>query len=127
MSLTYKILVVDDMKMIRNTVKKLLLKVGCVDENIYLAENGKVGLDILEDNSIDLIICDWNMPEMTGLEMLMACKKDENLKEIPFIVLTSETDKVESAKAFQNGADKLLIKPLNEDDLQNTINSTIKK
>ena len=76
-----KILAVDDFSTMRRIVKNLLKQLGY--HNVTEAEDGVVALDILQKETIDFVISDWNMPNMTGLELLKAIRADSNLKDIP--------------------------------------------
>ena len=73
-----KILVVDDMKIQRKLISKFLIKFGATAENIFEGENGQEGQDLVKQNQFDLVISDWNMPIMTGLELLKFCKQNES-------------------------------------------------
>ena len=110
------IIVIDDMKITRKMLMKYLIRFGANPENLSEAQNGKEGMDLIQKQSFDLIISDWNMPEMTGLELLKFCKGDELLKNIPFILLTSESESNQIAQAFDAKVDLYLVKPIQEDD-----------
>ncbi len=81
MDLNMEVLIVDDFATMRRILKSILVQIGFT--HIYEADNGKNALKILKNQKIDLIMCDWNMPEMTGLDLLTAVRSDDAIKEIP--------------------------------------------
>ncbi len=117
------ILIVDDIANMRRTIKNMLKYLGY--ENFFEAENGKKALAILKNHHIDLVICDWNMPVMDGIEVLKEMKRDNRLKFIPFIMLTGEGDKSIIAQAAEFGADEYLIKPVVVKTLQKKIENVL--
>ena len=91
-------------------------------EHTLEAENGKQALDLLKKEEIDLIISDWIMPEMTGMELLRACKDDPEIRHIPFIMVTAEAQKESVMEAIKGGVDNYIAKPFTPDKLQDAIN-----
>ena len=119
-----RILLVDDsLTMLRITEKSLKAE-GYSD--IVLAGTGKMALNILDDMVepylIDLVLLDWHMPEMDGLQVLKHIKKNSAYKNIPVIMLTQEQNKKNVILAIQNGAADYIIKPLNAHLLKEKIN-----
>ena len=110
-----KILVVDDVASMRNVTKSILMVAEY--PNVTLATDGVDALEILQGKTFDLIICDWEMPNMDGLQLLMEIKKTEQHKNIPFLMLTSNTEKVKVNVALKNGADDYVIKPIQPSEL----------
>ena len=98
-----KVLVVDDFATMRKIVKNVLRQISI--ENVVEAENGKHALTVLQTEPVDLIISDWMMPEMTGIEFLKVCKGDEEKKKIPFIMVTAEGQKDSVMEAIKSGVD----------------------
>jgi two-component system chemotaxis response regulator CheY len=97
----------------RNIVKNTFteLKIPCE----YLeAENGRKALQILETNKVSLIFLDWNMPEMDGMEFLKKVRSMPDYKELPIIMVTSESAKYNVVEALQNGATDYIVKPVRE-------------
>ena len=115
-----KILVVDDSSTIRAILKKQLKDMGFT--NVILADDGAAGFKIANESDIDLIISDWNMPKMTGLEFLKAVRADGKLKETAFMLLTSVDDKNSISEALQAGVNQYIIKPFTFNQLQDKIN-----
>ena len=114
-----KVLVVADSVVIRQIIKKNLKELGFTD--LMEAENGAAGLKKAGEESIDLIVSGWNMPNMTGLEFLKAVRADAGLKRIAFIMVTSEADKEKIMEAVQAGVDQYLVKPFNAMQLEEKI------
>jgi two-component system chemotaxis response regulator CheY len=107
------VLVVDDSRIMRNIVKNTFteLKIPCE----YLeAENGKKALQLLETNKVSLVFLDWNMPEMDGMEFLKRVRSMPDYKELPIIMVTSESAKYNVVEALQNGATDYIVKPVRE-------------
>ena len=120
-----RVLVVDDFATMRKIVRNVLKQINL--ENSTEAENGKQALDLLKKEEIDLIISDWNMPEMTGMEFLRACKADPKLRHIPFIMVTAEAHKESVLEAIKAGVDNYITKPFTSDKLQDAINKATAK
>jgi CheY-like chemotaxis protein len=103
------------MKVLRNIVVKSLVAYGIPETNISQAINGVQALELLQTKHIDLIISDWNMPEMDGLELLKICKANRKLKALPFIMLTSESDKGKIVEAVSLNVEGYLLKPIQKE------------
>jgi len=114
-----KVLVVDDFATMRKIVKNVLKQINI--DNVAEAENGKQALNLLKNEKIDLIISDWIMPEMTGIEFLKVCKDDEQIKKIPFIMVTAEAQKDSVVEAIKSGVDSYIVKPFTPEKLKETI------
>jgi two-component system chemotaxis response regulator CheY len=108
-----KVLVVDDFSTMRKIVKNNLKGMGF--NNIIEAENGQKALEELKKESVGLIISDWNMPVMTGLELLKAVRGDAGMKSIPFIMVTAEGQKDNVMEAAKAGVSNYVIKPFTPD------------
>ncbi len=91
MDLSMKVLVVDDMAAMRRIVNNVLKKIGFT--NIVEAEDGEIALTELKKDKIDLIISDWNMPNMNGLELLKIAREMDEYRDIPFLMVTAEGQK----------------------------------
>jgi len=109
MDLNMKVLVVDDFATMRRIVKNILREIGFT--NISEAENGKDALKELKKDKYGLVMCDWNMPEMTGLELLNAMRADDQLKDIPFVMVTAEAQKDNIIEAVKAGVNSYIVKP----------------
>lgn len=119
-----KVIVADDSMMTRNIVIKFLKPLGC---STIQAVNGEEAIKLLEGESPlpDLILMDWNMPVLDGYQALQILGKDERYKGIPVIMLTSESDNANRAKALAAGAKGYVTKPFTEEELIQTINETL--
>jgi two-component system chemotaxis response regulator CheY len=115
-----KILVVDDVASMRKVTKSILMVADYTD--VTQATDGDEALEILQSETFDMIICDWEMPNMSGLELLIEIQKDEKLKDIPFLMLTSNTEKVKADVALKKGATDYIIKPIQPSLLLEKIN-----
>ena len=102
-------LVVDDFATMRRIVKGVLKQIGYT--KIVEATDGSVALDALKKEKIGLIVSDWNMPNMTGLELLRAVRDDENFKDLPFIMVTAEGMKENVVEAVKAGVSNYVVKP----------------
>ena len=109
MDLNMKVLVVDDFATMRRIVKNILREIGFT--NISEAENGKDALKELKKDKYGLVMCDWNTPEMTGLELLNAMRADDQLKDIPFVMVTAEAQKDNIIEAVKAGVNSYIVKP----------------
>lgn len=114
-----RVLVVDDFATMRKIIKNVLKQISI--ENVLEAENGKHALTVLKKEDIDLIISDWIMPEMTGIDFLKACKEDDTTKKIPFIMVTAEAQKDCIMEAIKSGVDNYIVKPFTPDKLKDAI------
>jgi two-component system, chemotaxis family, chemotaxis protein CheY len=118
-SMKQKILAVDDSKMMLRIISSTIEMLGY--ETIK-ASNGKEALSILEQEpNIVLVLLDWNMPELDGMETLKAIKSNEQLKSLPVMMVTTEGEKRSVVKAIQAGAKHYLTKPFNQQDLATRI------
>ena len=114
-----KVLVVDDSAVMRQIIKKNLKELGFSE--LSEAENGAAGLKKAGEEPVDLIVSDWNMPNMTGLEFLKAVRADASLKGIAFIMVTSEADKEKIMEAVKAGVNQYIVKPFNAIQLEEKI------
>lgn len=120
-----KILVVDDFATMRKVIKNLLKQVGY--ENNVEAEDGVLALRVLKSQKIDLVISDWNMPNMTGLELLKAVRADEDLKTTPFLMVTAEALQDNVIAAVKAGVSNYIVKPFTAEVLNEKITKILEK
>ncbi|MGZ0713452.1 response regulator [Pseudomonas palleroniana] len=120
------VLVVDDASFIRDLVKKCLRNYfpGIKIED---AVNGKKAQSILMRESFDLVLCDWEMPEMSGLELLTWCREQTHLKAMPFVMVTSRGDKENVVQAIQAGVSGYVSKPFTNEQLLNKVKQALHK
>lgn len=120
-----KILVVDDFPTMRRIIKNLLKDLGF--ENVDEAEDGAMGLEKLRNNNFELVVTDWNMPNMDGLEMLKAIRADANLGKLPVLMVTAEAKKENIIAAAQAGANGYVVKPFTAAVLEEKLNKIFEK
>lgn len=108
----FRIAVIDDATMIRDLVKKFIRQ-NFKDAKVFEADNGQNAITLLSRQPVDLILCDWEMPEMDGEELLRWVRGQEKLKNKPFIMVTSRGDKEFVQKAIQAQVSDYLVKPFN--------------
>lgn len=124
---TKKVVVIDDAPVVREVVIRNLKKMGFEKSNIFEAEDGLGGVEILRLEQVDLIISDWNMPKMDGLELLHTIKNYPKLADTPFIMITSETDREKVDEAFKAGVNQYIFKPFKPDYFEEKIEQTLGK
>ena len=138
--LTTKFLIVDDFSNMRKIIKKILRDVGYV--NALEAADGYQAYQLLVEYSktslpIEFVIADWNMPTMSGIELLKKCREEATFKTIPFMFVTAEGEQKQISKALLTGATEYVVKPFSPaqlkeklvssfNNLQNDINNKIK-
>jgi two-component system chemotaxis response regulator CheY len=120
-----KVLVVDDFATMRKVIRNLLKQVGY--ENIVEAEDGVNALRILKSQKIDLVVSDWNMPNMTGLDLLKAVRADEDLKQTPFLMVTAEALQDNVIAAVKAGVSNYIVKPFTAEVLNEKISKILDK
>ena len=120
------VLVVDDATFIRDLVKKGL-RDNLPGIQIEEAVNGRKAQQMLGRNPIDLILCDWEMPEMSGLELLQWCREQESLKGVPFIMVTSRGDKENVVQAIQAGVSDFIGKPFSNEQLITKVKKALQR
>jgi two-component system chemotaxis response regulator CheY len=118
------ILVVDDASTMRRIVRGLLRELSL--KNIREAENGSDALEELRRKKADLVISDWNMPQMTGIELLRAMRSDIGLKDVPVLMVTAEAKKENIMEAVQAGVSNYIVKPFSAETLQEKLNKIFK-
>ena len=114
-----KILVVDDFDTMQKIIRNILLEQGYSD--IVYARNGKLALEALQKEKIDLIISDWNMPTMNGLELLKAVRESPELRHLPFIMVTAEAEQAHINVAIKAKVDAYILKPFSGEKLAEKI------
>lgn len=119
------ILVVDDFSTMRRIVKTCLKQLGF--ENITEAEDGAVAMSKLQGSEFKLIISDWNMPNMMGIDLLKAVRGDPKFKAIPFLMVTAEAQKENIIEAAKAGVSNYIIKPFTADSLQQKLEAIFTK
>lgn len=120
------VLVVDDASFIRDLVKKCLRNYF-PGMRIEDAINGRKAQAMLAKEAFDLVLCDWEMPEMSGLELLTWCREQDNLKAMPFVMVTSRGDKENVVQAIQAGVSGYVSKPFTNEQLITKVKQALHK
>jgi len=118
-----KILIVDDFATMRKILKNLLFQMGL--KNVIEADDGTTALEVLAKEKVDLIISDWNVPKMTGIELLKAVRNDENLKSVKFIMVTAESQKGNVIEAIKLGVNQYVVKPFTPEVLREKLSKVL--
>ena len=113
------ILVVDDFATMRRIVKNILKQLGY--ENIHEADDGTSALEVLKREKIDFIISDWNMPQMSGIDLLKTVRATEEWKDLPFLMVTAEGQKENVIEAVKNKVNNYIVKPFTPETLKEKI------
>ncbi len=119
-----RILVVDDMNTMRKIIKGMLQKMGC--DNITEADDGNPAWSLIQEahaagRPFEFIISDWNMPGMTGIDLLKNVRSKDEFKKVPFLMVTAEAEQSNVVIAVKAGVSNYIIKPFNPDTLKGKI------
>ena len=117
-----KIMIVDDCQTTRRLLGHYLKSRGY---SVVFAENGLDALQKLGTETVNLVMTDLNMPYMDGMELIKTLRADPDLSEIPILMVTTENDEEERKKAFSNGANGYVVKPITADAITENIKSII--
>jgi two-component system, chemotaxis family, chemotaxis protein CheY len=125
-----RILLVDDFEIVRLMLRNALTGFGYT--NIDEAEDGKVALNkiklsVQEKKPYMLVFCDWNMPELKGIDVLESCKATPDLAQIPIVMVTAESEQGQVIRALRAGAADYIVKPIAPDVLEKKVNKIISK
>lgn len=119
--MAYNVLIVDDSLPMRAVVKKTITASGFTVGRFFDAGNGKEALEILRQEWLDLVVTDYNMPDMNGLELLGHMKADEILKTIPVVVVTTEGSQQRVKEFMDGGAADYIRKPFTPEEIRNKL------
>lgn len=117
------ILIVDDYKTMLRIIENLLKQLGF--KNVQQATDGSMALRMMREASFGLVISDWNMEPMTGLQLLKEVRADEKLKGVPFIMVTAESKTENVIAAKEAGVNNYIVKPFNAETLKQKIVSVL--
>ena len=125
-----KFLIVDDFSMVRVMLRRTLKDLGY--ETVDEAVDGREALDKIEQACNDgepysLVFCDWTMPEVTGIEVLEACRSSELMKSTPIIMVTAEAEQKHIIRAINQGANEYIVKPFTQKSLEDKMNKVFNK
>ena len=116
-------LIVDDSPLVRKIARKALAGQGLVIDD---AENGQIALEKCQDRMPDIVLLDWNMPIMDGLEFLQALRRSHGGKGPIVVFCTTETDVEHIQRAIESGADEYIMKPFDQDSLCSKVASAVR-
>ncbi len=119
------VLVVDDFSTMRRIVKNILRQIGFT--NIVEADDGTTAWDTLNKSKIDFIVSDWNMPQMTGIELLRKVRSSEEFADIPFLMVTAEAQQENIIEAVQAKVSNYIVKPFTAETLGQKIDKIFNK
>ena len=120
-----RVLVVDDFATMRKIVRNILKQIGF--EDITEAEDGNAALRVLKNEKIGLVVTDWNMPNLSGLELLQEIRKNSQTSNLPVLMVTAEGLKENVMEAVKAGVNNYVVKPFTAEVLQEKIESIFKK
>ena len=125
MNKNMKILIVDDFSTMRRIIKNLLRDLGFT--NTTEADDGQTALPILKEGDFDFLVTDWNMPGMTGIELLKAVRADAKLSALPVLMVTAEAKRDQIVEAAQAGVNGYVIKPFTAQVLKEKIDKIFER
>ena len=114
------VLVVDDSAVMRRIIRNMLRSIGI--ESIDEACNGSEALTVLKENNTGVVLTDWNMPVMNGLDLVKAIRNDPQFHSLPVIMVTTEGGEIQKSQASDAGATDHLIKPFNREKMREMVN-----
>ncbi len=120
-----KILIVDDFSTMRRIIKNLLRDLGF--NNTQEADDGNSALPVLQSGNFDFLITDWNMPGMTGIDLLKAVRADAKLASLPVLMVTAEAKKDQIVEAAQAGVNGYIVKPFTAVTLKEKIDKIFER
>lgn len=116
--MAYNILIVDDSFPMRAVIKKIIRSSGFDVGQIYEAANGREALKVLNEEWLDLVLTDYNMPDMNGLELLEEMKKNESFRSIPVVMVTTEGSRQRVEEFMEKGAADYIRKPFTPEEIK---------
>lgn len=119
MDINKKVLIADDFTEVTRFIRYSLKNIGFT--NIIEADSGKAVLRALKKEKYDLIFCDWNMPDMSGMEVLKKIRSDDELKDIPFIMVTAKAEEEKILAAVKAGVSNYILKPFTAETISETL------
>jgi len=114
-----RVMIVDDFATMRRIVKNILTQLGF--KSFLEADDGSVAWELLQKEPVDFIVSDWNMPKMTGIELLKKVRADDRFKELPFLMVTAEAQKENIVEAVKAKVSNYIVKPFTPETLSEKI------
>lgn len=103
----------------RDVISHILKQLGF--RNVFTASDGVIAYRMIKDSNFDFVISDWNMPNMTGIQLLKAIRQNEEVKSLPVLLVTSENQKKQIMEAAKSGVNSFIVKPFSAAELENKI------
>jgi two-component system chemotaxis response regulator CheY len=122
-----KILIVDDSSTMRRIIGNVVMQLGIDKEDFDEAEDGLKAWNMLNNKKYDVILTDWNMPNMNGLDLVKKVRKEGNHQSTPIIMITTEGGKGEVITALKAGVNNYIVKPFNAEILKDKLDGVLKK
>lgn len=119
MGYDHVVITVDDSSTMRRIIKNTLQKIGFA--SVLEAGNGIEALEVMAKNKVDMIVTDWNMPEMDGLTFVKTVRQKEQYKETPILMITTEAAKEDILTALRSGVNNYVVKPFTPETLQEKV------
>jgi len=116
-----KVLIIDDSAVMRKIIQRNIQQSGLLVDEFVEAGDGREGLEKVTSNNIDLILCDWNMPNMTGIEFVKALRGSGQKGNVPIVMVTTEGGDAKIEEAKKSGANGYLTKPFTPDQLKSKL------
>ncbi|HEY4481519.1 MAG TPA: response regulator [Candidatus Brocadiaceae bacterium] len=116
-----KVLIIDDSAVMRKIIQRNIQQSGLLVDEFVEAGDGREGLEKVTSNNIDLILCDWNMPNMTGIEFVKALRGSGQKGNVPIVMVTTEGGEAKIEEAKNSGANGYLTKPFTPDQLKSKL------
>lgn len=123
MDFSLNVLIVDDLVNMRRLLKNILRGIGF--KSIFEAGDGEEALKVLESNDVGLVISDWNMPNMSGLEFLKQLRADDKYSKTPFLMVTAEATRENIIEAISCGVSNYVVKPFQADMVEDKLKSIL--
>ena len=122
-----KILIVDDSSTMRRIIGNVVMQLGFTRDNFEEAEDGAKAWKLLSEAHYDVILTDWNMPNMNGLELVKKVRSEGTHQKTPIIMITTEGGKSEVITALKAGVNNYIVKPFNAEVLKEKLDGVLKK
>jgi two-component system chemotaxis response regulator CheY len=120
-----QILIVDDFSTMRRIVRNLLNELGF--QNTMEADDGATAVPMLESRHVDFVVLDWNMPKMSGIELLRWIRANEKLAKLPVLMVTAEAKREQIIEAAQAGGDGYIVKPFTAATLKEKLDKVFER
>ena len=120
-----RILIVDDFSTMRRIIKNILKQLEFT--NVVDADDGTTAWEVLNKDKIEFVISDWNMPKMTGLELLKKVRSSEEFADLPFLMVTAEGQQENIIEAVQAGVSNYIVKPFTPETIEQKIEKIFNK